>query len=1066
MTRHASKLLIAILAITLFATLSSAREWTVMAYIGADNDLSSYVNGDMDEMESAGSTGDVAILVQIDGKASYGGYDDYLGTSWSTVRRYYIQAGNSTDDRINAGFISDLGELNSENPNVLRDFVIWGMDNYPANRYMVIIWNHGGGWARPGPVNSPFKAIVWDDTNGDGNGIQFANGEYRNMLRSIRDHLGRSINVMCFDACIVGLLETEYETMGYADYLVHSEANVPGNGYSYEFLQTLIANPTISEENLITEIVSRYSSDYTSAITLSGLRLDHDHVDFQMAINDFARQLILAGGKSVSAISSAITNARDFDDNLVDIYDFATKIDAANIGGAGSALDLAAQALKTALGYPPPVAGKPLVAAFQRSYTGASGVMAYTPTGTASSTWSSLELADCSIWKEFIGGSTSLPTTKLAYWGNTLGKYIETGSAVDLYVHCRNLGSGTASSVTATLSSIDTRVTIGASSVSFGNIAGGAIATSATPFVVTISPTVPESSFVPFEITFSTGKKQKFILTALGVVNYPPEQVVSTSPFNFARVITTTPSLYWSVPNDPDGDPLHFDVQWDTNPNFTAPVTISSNSSSIGFSPSVPRMTGDCNYLIGSQGEASLTNGATYWWRVRAKDDYSNGAWSEIRSLTINTALPAFDWHQTTNAQFDIDSYTGTKIEDDRVTIEQSSTVFADNMEYASESEAWTVWGAYDGGTNIEISIYDLRYVSPSYGLRVRDRNTSAYGGAWRSFEGITKGRAKAWAKIYDPSIGDKAEFLGLHNATSYTSVSTTTGILVYAKGDTLKYWDGVGTVIHLSMDSLWHYYEIEFDLVAGTSELFVDGVSAGVFGVNGLSSINLLGVGSKILGTAAQGTAYWDDFELVTAGTADSGVIVGKAVAFDWRPGDATSWGWANWTQNAGDSIKVTAQYRSGGAWADFGSRIATGSLGSMDIHGIGTADSVRLRAVLYFREGYSAPELFDWSVDWNNNPLEMFEAIDRPERLSIGYNFPNPFNAATTIEFTIPDDGIAEIAIFNIRGERVFEEASNRGAGLHTLRWDAGDLPSGTYFCRVKFAEELAERRLLLIK
>ncbi|MCK5833139.1 T9SS type A sorting domain-containing protein [bacterium] len=1068
MFRNYALLMLVISTIFLSPILTNAREWTIMVYIGADNNLTGYVNEDIDEMESAGSTEDVAIVCQIDGLTGsyYNGYDDNLGDNWSTVRRYYIQSGSTSDERINGGFISDLGELNSEDPDVLRDFVYWSIDTYPANRYMLIIWNHGGGWARPAPGTPPYKAIVWDDTNGDGNGIEFSNGEYSGMLSEIRDYLGKSINIVCFDACVVGLIEAEYETMGYADYLVHSEANVPGDGYDYQFLQALTANPFISEENLINEIVDEYYSYYSSSITLSGLRLDHGHVDFQIALNDFARELILAGGKSNSSIISSISYARDFGSNLVDIYDFADEIDGNNIGGSGSSLDLASQAFKSALGYPPMLDGKPLIASVQRSYTGAHGVMAYTPTSSASSTWNNLDFAECSLWKEFIGGSSSLPTTKLAYWGNNFGKYIETGSTVDLYIDCRNLGSGTASSVTATLSSYDSRAIIGGGSVSFGNITGGAIATSTTPFSVTVSASVPESSFVPFEISFSTGKTHKFILTALGEVNSPPNQTTLVSPFNNARLTDGAVILSWIVPSDPDSDPLHFDIQWDDNPNFGSPTTISSNSSSVGFGPSVPRVSGNCTYVVGSQGEGEFGEGNTYWWRVRSKDEFNNGAWSESRSITINSTLPLFDWHQTTTAQFDADFSFGATLESDQVTIEESSTAFFDNMEYASETAAWSIWNTYDGGTNVDINLEDRRQVSGTYSLRIRDRTTYTYGGAWRNFDSITNGVARVWAKIYNPALGDNSEFLGLYNASDYNSSSSSSGLVVYAKGDTLKFWDGSSNIVHTSMDSMWHYYEIVFDLDAGTSQLFIDSSLAGTYGDNSQSQFTLLGVGTKLIGNTAQGTAYWDDFELSTSGTTDSGVVIGQPVSFDWRPSGASSWGWARWTQNEGDSIKITVQYRDGGAWTDYISGIAPTATAGFDIRDIGSADSVRLLAVLYFNEEEAAPILYDWTVDWNETSVGLETDFVKPNRLSLSQNFPNPFNAATTFSYFIPDEGILEMAIYNVVGERVYEESFYRKAGLYTFRFDASELPSGTYFCKLAAKDEIAERKIVLIK
>ncbi|RKZ29616.1 hypothetical protein DRQ36_08085 [bacterium] len=1070
MVRRCLDIIILILSILLLAFPTDAAEWTVMVYIGADNNLTDYINGDVDEMESAGSTADVNILCQIDGLESgwYNGYDDYLGNNWETVRRYRITSGSSSNNSIDGGFIADLGELNSEDPDVLRDFIIWGADNYPANRYMLIIWNHGGGWARPGPGTPPFKAIVWDDTNGSGGGIGFSNGEYAGALYEACDHIGHSLSIVGFDACIVGLLEAEYESMGYADYHVHSEASIPGDGWDYEFLQDLVADPYASEEEIVNWIVDEYAGEYGSSITLSGLRLDHDHVDFQMAVNDFARELILAGGKSNSSITNAISAAQDFGDDLVDVYDFANEIDSRNIGGSGSALDVASQTLKSALGYPPEIVGKPLVATYQSGFSGSHGVMAYTPTGTASSSWGNLDIAECNLWDEFIDGSTSLPSVKLAYWGNTLGKYIETGSSVDLYIDARNLGSGTASSVTATLSSYDSRVSISGGPANFGSIPAGAIASSSVPFNVTISPAAAESSFIPFELTFSTGKTAKFVLTAVGEVNNPPSVTVLASPFDNYRAINGNPVLTWVVTSDPDYDPLHFDVQWDTDPDFGGAATISSDINPTGFGPSVPRLpgSGNCTYTVGSQGEGAMINGLTYWWRVRAKDEYHYGPWSASRSITVNNSLTEYDWHQTTDNQFLRDNITDLGVSGNKVFLQGSVTLIEDDMEYASESEAWAVWNTYDGGSNIEVTLENRRQVSGIYSLRIRDRNSSAYGGAWRTFTPATSGVMRAWAKIYGPDfLGDMSEFLGIHDGSDYSS-SFTTGLIVYGKADTLKYWDGSGHVIHTSMDSLWHYYEIEFDLAAGTSDLYVDDIHRGTFTDNGLSQITMLAVGTKLLGNAATGTAYWDDFELISAEDSDSGVIVGQPVAFDWHPVGEESWGYARWTQNTGDSIKITVQYKTGGGWTYYTSAFTTGTEGIIDIDELAAADSVRLVGVLYKPVSGPLPVLYDWTVDWNAGSVGANEYSYIPRALHIYPNYPNPFNAATEITYETPENNPVQLIIYNIKGEVVFRDDSYRAAGIHHFLFDASELPTGTYFCRIHTAGKTAERKILLLK
>ncbi len=161
----------------------------------------------------------------------------------------------------------------------------------------------------------------------------------------------------------------------------------------------------------------------------------------------------------------------------------------------------------------------------------------------------------------------------------------------------------------------------------------------------TITITVPDSGLTHRDVQ-------------LVPITSPPEVTVLLYPFNNARFgsgsTSTTPTLSWSVPGDPDGGNLHFAVQWDDDPNFGSPTTIESRTNTTGFSPTPPRPqgTGTCSYTIGSQGEGTLSNGQTYWWRVRAHDGLNYGSWSTPRSLTVNTSLSHIDWFQTTDAQF------------------------------------------------------------------------------------------------------------------------------------------------------------------------------------------------------------------------------------------------------------------------------------------------------------------------------------------------------------------------------------------------------------------------------
>ena len=80
---------------------------------------------------------------------------------------------------------------------------------------------------------------------------------------------------------------------------------------------------------------------------------------------------------------------------------------------------------------------------------------------------------------------------------------------------------------------------------------------------------------------------------------------------------------------------------------------------------------------------------------------------------------------------------------------------------------------------------------------------------------------------------------------------------------------------------------------------------------------------------------------------------------------------------------------------------------------------------------------------------------------------NFPNPFNSATTISYSLPEQGEISISIYNLLGQRVatlFE--GTREAGEHTITWDAREFPSGVYFARLEAGEHSENIKMVLLK
>jgi len=96
-----------------------------------------------------------------------------------------------------------------------------------------------------------------------------------------------------------------------------------------------------------------------------------------------------------------------------------------------------------------------------------------------------------------------------------------------------------------------------------------------------------------------------------------------------------------------------------------------------------------------------------------------------------------------------------------------------------------------------------------------------------------------------------------------------------------------------------------------------------------------------------------------------------------------------------------------------------------------------------------------------------ELFTGI--PERVSLEQNFPNPFNPTTQIQFSLTNAQQVNLDVYNVVGQKVATLLSDasRGAGSHTVTFDASRLSSGVYFYRLGLQNgEQLTRKMMLVK
>ena len=301
----------------LFPPKDNTAEWTVMVYLDADNDLESAGIDDINEMEMVGSTSDVNIVVQIDRIPGY----DTSNSNWTNTRRYYI-----TPDLdpyiINSQLINDLSEQNMGSTETLINFADWTVNNYPAKKYLLVIWNHGGGFRSSGLA----KDIAWDDTNG-GDKITMPELEYA--LSAISVQMGKSIDIVGMDACYMAMIEVAYQIKDYADILVTSEESEPNDGWPYDtILGQLVSYPTVTSNQLAANIVDSYIFSYTVSEEVTQSAIDLSYTD---TLADQLSNMALAIMNDTLTPANNYINAANSsqyygDSDFIDLYDFCNNI--------------------------------------------------------------------------------------------------------------------------------------------------------------------------------------------------------------------------------------------------------------------------------------------------------------------------------------------------------------------------------------------------------------------------------------------------------------------------------------------------------------------------------------------------------------------------------------------------------------------------------------------------------------------------------------------------------------------------------------------------------------------
>ncbi len=330
------------------------RRWTLMVYMAGDNglrfptetgwtqilaEMTSAGYTDITELRTAGSTDRVQALVQFD-------------TVSEQDRSYRIVI----QRRGEPPTVHTIPETNTGDPDTLRDFIVWGQQNYPADHYLVVLWNHGGGWKeediyagvrslgargrRPALFRATVRRLVnevrsaspevqrrWiaaDDTSKD----FLDNAELAQAFREAEALTGQPVDIIGMDACLMAMASVAYQLRRAANYLVASEEVEPMPGWQYTLILNELNNrPDRTPRELAQLLVELYGYSYAESgqtITQSALALGMME-PLAQRLRTFVDTVDAHGGEPMvgRALLQAATYALAFNDpDYRDLQDF------------------------------------------------------------------------------------------------------------------------------------------------------------------------------------------------------------------------------------------------------------------------------------------------------------------------------------------------------------------------------------------------------------------------------------------------------------------------------------------------------------------------------------------------------------------------------------------------------------------------------------------------------------------------------------------------------------------------------------------------------------------------
>ncbi len=306
-------------------TTHAKKPWTIIVFAAADNNLRDFAPRNQKQMSLIGSNQFVNMLMHMDVR--------FAGNK-KMSRRFFIERNNP----VQIDIVNEKTPMDSGDPETLISVCRWAITEYPAEHYMLVLWNHGTGIIDPygrrhfdtnflfhyNAATNSFeldrtigfidliealddKGMCWDDSTGN----YLTNQKMEHALNTVVTQYlhGNKFDIIAFDACLMSMLEVAEFTKRYATIQVSSQEVEPGPGWKYDEALSLFNSGAPDKRVLATHIVNAFAKAYRPFGSHPGF------IDYTQSALDLSA--IEAVEKNIDTLGTLLAQALESEKSLV-----------------------------------------------------------------------------------------------------------------------------------------------------------------------------------------------------------------------------------------------------------------------------------------------------------------------------------------------------------------------------------------------------------------------------------------------------------------------------------------------------------------------------------------------------------------------------------------------------------------------------------------------------------------------------------------------------------------------------------------------------------------------------